>query len=486
MTRNRICQSPYPQSYVPTDLSLSQFLARTSPDDIHSSKLILDDFDDATQSKSYGRLWSAAARQAAGLRLSLELKPGDAACIYAYNAVNWASFTHSVLWLGGTKSALNPQAISCELLHYLGIAQPKVIAVDQEFELRVRGALKETKLRQEPRVVVLGRLRGATFGSLLKVVPQDFEGKEIKPHLPFDLSNQHNRRVPAMMVFSSGTATNPFVHNGHVQKVFYPSFTHIYRIVSSVLLPAWIGSYVVVMKQYDFLSYLKRCSGMKATVLRLVPATGVRQVKDPTAKSPDLGSVIIVMCSDAALSVEILHCREKPDKTRLVIDVQPGQNGECLVQGPTVFMHYKSNPTETKAALNGPWLQMGDVVRIDEDGFFWSTGRKKELIKYKGNQVASAELENVLPGNPLVSEARVCGIYDQVTDTEKPAGCIVRSSDERGIHNGTVLSHDFQLGSQTEQYTDLFYPHIETPIIEVLILDISKPHRFWNDISEFR
>jgi 4-coumarate--CoA ligase len=261
-----------------------------------------------------------------------------------------------------------------------------------------------------------------------------------------------------------------------VREVFYPSFAHIYGIVAGLLLPAWVGCYVMVMKQYDFLPYVKRCSEIRATVLRLVPATAIRLVKDPDVRGLGLASVKTVMCSGAALAIEtvkelqgildpeaavlngygmsettvMIQRETRTDKpgsvgkpaagvsVRLVDDdgrdVLPGQDGECLVQGPTVFMHYKNNPIETQESFVGPWLRTGDILRADEEGFFWLTGRKKELIKYKGNQVAPAELEDVLLGHPLVSDAGVCGIYDKEAETETPAACVVLAEemDETG------------------------------------------------------
>ncbi|KAI1843565.1 hypothetical protein JX266_010198 [Neoarthrinium moseri] len=319
--------------------------------------------------------------------------------------------------------------------------------------------------------------------------PVDFESKEAVGIPPYDLSSVDNRTIPAAMVFSSGTSgkpkgvvlshhnliahlltvrtTNPFVYNAQVREVFYPSFAHIYGVTSGILVPAWTGGYVVAMKHYDFLPYLQRCSEIKGTILRLVPATAIRLVKDPASRGLDLTTVKTVMCAGAALPPEIVTGLQSildPGTTVLngygmseatialqrdtrsakagsvgkpasgvsirVVDdnggdVRPGEDGECLVQTPTVFMHYKDNPSETKATFDGRWLKTGDVVRVDDDGFFWLTGRKKELIKYKANQVAPAELEAILLEHPLVSEAGVCGMYDESMDTEVPAGCVV-------------------------------------------------------------
>lgn len=61
-------------------------------------------------------------------------------------------------------------------------------------------------------------------------------------------------------------------------------------------------------------------------------------------------------------------------------DVPVGSDGECLWKGPTLFTAYKSNAEETKASFHDGWLCTGDVMRADNDGFLWITGRKKELV----------------------------------------------------------------------------------------------------------
>lgn len=262
-------------------------------------------------------------------------------------------------------------------------------------------------------------------------------------------------------------STNPFLHRSRVHEVFFPSFAHVYGLVSAVLMPAWIGSYLQIMKRFDYLEYLRRCADIKATVLRLVPAAAVRMIKDPTVKQLDLTSVQAVMCSGAGLSdstVEALKGMLAPgagvlngygmteatvtllretrtDKgasvgrpaagvsIRIVDDemkdVQSGVDGECLIRGPTVFLEYKDNPSATlEAKGHDGWLRTGDIVRVDADGFFYLTGRKKDLIKFRGNQIAPAELEAVILLDSRVTDAGVCGAFDKGLDTEIPVAFV--------------------------------------------------------------
>jgi acyl-CoA synthetase (AMP-forming)/AMP-acid ligase II len=102
-------------------------------------------------------------------------------------------------------------------------------------------------------------------------------------------------------------ATIQFMNNAHQKEVFFPSFAHIYGIVSGVLLSAFLGTYVEPMKKVDLLSYLQRCIEIDATILRLVPALVIRIVKDSEMRRMDLKSVRTVLCAGASLPVEIQH-----------------------------------------------------------------------------------------------------------------------------------------------------------------------------------
>lgn len=404
---------------------------------------------------------------------------------------------------------MNPLATSYELVHYFETAKPKLIAVDGTLLPKVEAALKLMKLSTPPAVIVLQEPLIQTTTSLPQVrgkyqdicvvdqdlltrakFPRDFISNVRKLLAPYDLTDKDNTKVPVAMCFSSGTSgkpkgvvlshhtliaylltvrsTSPFLHSSRTREVFFPSFAHIYGLVSGVLLPAFVGCYLVAMAQYDFLPYLRRCADIRATIVRLVPATAIRMTKDPEVKRLDLKSIHTIMCSSASLAAETAQELQKILSSSVTIlngygmtegtiamlresqsaragsvgrpvagasirivddnfeDVVPGTDGQCLVKGPTVFMGYKDNDAETAATFHDGWLCTGDIVKMDGDGFLWLTGRKKELIKYKGNQIAPVELEAVLLTHPLVAEAGVCGITDG--DSEVPLGCVELSS----------------------------------------------------------
>ncbi|KAM0807046.1 hypothetical protein AB5N19_07385 [Seiridium cardinale] len=103
-------------------------------------------------------------------------------------------------------------------------------------------------------------------------------------------------------------------------------------------------------------------------------------------------------------------------------DVEPGQEGEVLVKGPVVIQGYWNNTKADAEAFKNGWFSTGDVG-VFRDGWLYIVDRKKELIKYKGTQVAPAELEAVLLSHPKVLDAAVIGVPGD--GTELPRAYVV-------------------------------------------------------------
>ena len=120
-----------------------------------------------------------------------------------------------------------------------------------------------------------------------------------------------------------------------------------------------------------------------------------------------------------------------PNTETRIVDLTSGddlgvdEEGEVWVRGPQVMAGYLNNPEATAATLDPDgWLHTGDIGRIDADGYLWVVDRLKELIKYKGFQVAPAELEAVLLTHPAVADAAVIGLPD-IEAGEIPVGFVV-------------------------------------------------------------
>jgi acyl-CoA synthetase (AMP-forming)/AMP-acid ligase II len=92
----------------------------------------------------------------------------------------------------------------------------------------------------------------------------------------------------------------------------------------------------------------------------------------------------------------------------------PNQEGELCVRGPQVMTGYLNNAEATAHTIDADnWLHTGDIGYADEDAHFYIVDRVKELIKYKGFQVAPAELEAMLLTHPAVADAAVIPCPDE-------------------------------------------------------------------------
>jgi fatty-acyl-CoA synthase len=93
-------------------------------------------------------------------------------------------------------------------------------------------------------------------------------------------------------------------------------------------------------------------------------------------------------------------------------ELPPGERGEILIRGANVMREYWKQPRATADALAGGWFRSGDIGHFDADGFLWVDGRAKEMIISGGENIAPAEIENVLLECPDVGEVAVVGRPD--------------------------------------------------------------------------
>ncbi len=105
-------------------------------------------------------------------------------------------------------------------------------------------------------------------------------------------------------------------------------------------------------------------------------------------------------------------------------DLPPGREGELLLRGPQVMKGYWRNPAATERALAGGWFHTGDVVRMDEEGYFFIVDRLKDMINSAGYKVWPREVEEVLYTHPGVRLAAVFGSPDDYYG-EAVKACIV-------------------------------------------------------------
>jgi len=140
-------------------------------------------------------------------------------------------------------------------------------------------------------------------------------------------------------------------------------------------------------------------------------------------------------------------------------DVAPQEEGELIVRGPSVMPGYHNKPEENRSALRDGWYHTGDLAKSDENGFLTITGRLKELIIRGGQNIAPAEIEEVVNAFPAVLDCAVVGIAHEHLG-EVPALFVVPRP-------GAAFSSEALLVHCRQHLSAYKVPHIVETIAEI-------------------
>jgi len=233
----------------------------------------------------------------------------------------------------------------------------------------------------------------------------------------------------------------------------------------------FVGGKTILLRWWNVEEALKAIQRFRITQMAAVPTMYIQMLEFPELDKYDLSSLEDCQCGAAPLPVEVaLKWKEKvgvdiregwgltesgatttgqpgdlPPKygsigkcllkcnTIKVFDekgqeLPPGQQGEIVIKGPTVMKGYWNLPEETAKAIKDGWLYTGDLGHVDEDGYFYITGRKKDIIIRGGENVSPVEVEEVLLQHPAVAETGVVGIPDAIYGEEIKAFIVIKPS----------------------------------------------------------
>jgi len=246
---------------------------------------------------------------------------------------------------------------------------------------------------------------------------------------------------------------------------------HIYGMTTSMNAPIYLAGKMVMLPRFEIKSTLRAIRDNLVTVFCAAPTMYAMLLNSPEIKKYDISSVRFCISGSAPLPPEVqkkwmeltggvlvegygltesspvTHCNPLdetmktvrvgsiglpwPDTDAKIVDMETGQielgkdqNGELVVRGPQVMKGYWKMPEETAQVLRNGWLYTGDIGKMDEDGYFYITDRKKDLIKYKGYSVYPREIEDVIYEHPAVKICAVVGKPDPIA-SEIPKAFIV-------------------------------------------------------------
>ncbi len=154
----------------------------------------------------------------------------------------------------------------------------------------------------------------------------------------------------------------------------------------------------------------------------LVEGYGLSEAPTATHCNPVLGEK---RSGSIGLPLPDVECKVVSVENDLVERAQ-GYEGELLIRGPQVMSGYFNAPVESAAVLRAGWLHTGDIARMDNEGYFYLSGRIKDLIKVHGMQVWPLEVEEVLSKHPWIKECAVAGVPDEESGEKVKAWIILR------------------------------------------------------------
>jgi long-chain acyl-CoA synthetase len=170
-------------------------------------------------------------------------------------------------------------------------------------------------------------------------------------------------------------------------------------------------------------------------------------------------------------------------KAQKDVELKIGDDGEVLIKGPNIFQGYYKNEDATKETLENGWLHTGDLGRLDEDGFLYITGRKKDIIITAGGKnITPANLENGLKQNRWISQAVVIGdrrpyLVALITLDPEEAPAL---AEQLGIENAdpAALSQNEKVRGEVQKAVDDVNSHVgpveQIKRFEILDHDLSQ------------
>jgi acyl-CoA synthetase (AMP-forming)/AMP-acid ligase II len=453
-----IFKSPHPDVTIP-DIALTPFVFEKA--ERLSDKVAIVEAGTG-RSYTYGRLSTGVRQLAAGLH-ARGFHKGDVLAIMSPNLPEYPIAFHGVARAGGINTTLNPTYTADEIAYQLNDSRARLLVTVPPLVGKAKEAAAKSMVEE---IIVFGEAEGAVpFASLLVDGPApnvEIDPAEDLVALPYSSGTTGfskgvmltHRNLVANLVQSAACIE---IAEDEKLMAFLPFF-HIYGM--TVIMNAGLrhGATLVTMPRFELEPCLKAVQEYRVTRFFLVPPIVVALAKSPIVENYDLSSIKRAFSGAAPLDAEtatavsrrigcrlsqgygltetspVTHCvpdsypevvagsvgPSLPNTECKIVDVATGKelgrndDGEIWIRGPQVMKGYLNNPDATLASIDSDgFFHTGDIGHIDDHDEYFIVDRLKELIKYKGFQVAPAELEALLLSHPMVADVAVIGVHDE-------------------------------------------------------------------------
>jgi acyl-CoA synthetase (AMP-forming)/AMP-acid ligase II len=473
-----IIKSTSPDVAIP-DVTITEFVLRQATR-LADKPALID--GPSGRTLTYGALADGISRAATALARR-GFKKGDVFAIYSPNLPEYAIVFHAVASLGGTVTTVNPLYTAGELANQLKDCKARLLITVPMFLDKAKEAAAQAGVED---IYVFGMAEGARSFSELLDAPPTPPPVAIDPvndvvALPYSSGTTGlpkgvmltHRNLVANLCQCQGMENWECFGEEDTVLAALPYF-HIYGMVVIMKLGLANGATIVSVPRFDFQEFLGIVQKYRLTVLPLVPPIVLGMVKSPAVSQFDLSSVRLVFSGAAPLGEDLARALSKqlgcpvtqgygmteaspvthlsptrnvtlkpgsagrviPNTEVKIVDPVTGdelgrnQEGELLMRGPQIMKGYLNKPEDTAASIDPEgWYHTGDVGYVDDDGWFFIVDRTKELIKYKGLQVAPAELEALLLTHPAILDAAVVRRADEEAG-EVPKAFVVLKPDD--------------------------------------------------------
>ena len=366
--------------------------------------------------------------------------------------------------IGAVAVPINFRLAGKEIEYILNDSDAKILVLGAEFVPTIQGI--KTGLPQVGDYIVVSDTPPKGMKSYNNIIMSN-DGSETRA----DFSDDDD----ALILYTSGTTGRPkgavmthksFLMNAINWVVAYgtehddillciPPLFHV-AALGYALTQFYMGATIYIEKDFDPQRTWEIVGKEKITTLFLVPAMWIALLQVENKESFDTSSMRILNTGAAIMPIEIknqilstfpnagifdcfgqtemnggvtiLDARDalkKPGSVGVAVpnleirlvdndekDVPVGEIGEGIYRGPTVMKSYYKNPDATAEAMKGGWFHSGDLLRRDEDGYYYVVDRKKDMLISGGENIYPAEIEEVLYQHPDILEAAVIGLPD--------------------------------------------------------------------------